>query len=75
MVLDREAGLQRNRKTVRRWGARCFGCLSGLRRDCGEEGRGKWLRGAVMDALSTKHTEFAQGFYVGVWKRWEIGEG
>jgi hypothetical protein len=72
MVLDREAGMQRNSETV---GRAVFCCLPGLRRDCGEEGRGKWLRGAVMDALSTKHTEFAQGFYVGVWKRWEIGEG
>jgi hypothetical protein len=43
--------------------------------DCGEEGFGKWTRGAAMDALSTKRTKFAQGFYIGVWKRWEIGEG
>ena len=46
-----------------------------LRRGCEEEGCGKWLPDAAMDALSTKRTEFAQGFCASVWKRWEIGEG
>ena len=52
-----------------------FSSLRGLRWDCEEECRGKWLLGAAMDALSTKRPEFAQGVYAGVWKRWEIGEG